>query len=194
MSSDLRRFLLFLAGLVPVVVLVFLASSDFFHSWQGHVVAVQSWEGEAPLTWTALVVEEDGDDFVRDFPAEALRGRRLPAGRRLVPPRTIPEEAARTSKSNYTLNYLVEDAQGTLQSHPTPTPGSLGLALFTGLLLTGLFNMLVSGSPLSFRRQLNPLPKALPEAGRPAKGPPLERPKKGPPPSRRRKGKGRRRR
>lgn len=192
MSTALRRFLLFVAALIPVTILAFLAASDFFGAWNGRAVSVRPQQEEgAPSHYQVLIVNNDDTTVERTWPAARVDPLKLPVDPFAITPDTIPAERPRTTKSSYTLHYLLEKPNGEWETVPTTSPASLGVGFLVFVLGIAVRNMIVAGSPFSLQPRGLTLPKAQAPSGQVAtRG--GNRPKKGPPPGRRRKGVGRR--
>jgi hypothetical protein len=149
---------------------------------------------EDPSTYTVLIVDNDGAETEREFPAALVESLDLPVNSFGIAPPTLDPELPRTIKSRFQLQYNVTLADGSTRSIPTTTPESVGVAMLFFLL--GLFgrNMMYSGSPLSIEPTGVSLPKAQAAAGAPMPPSSGQRKggRKGPPPGRKRRGRGRR--
>ena len=191
-SPAMRRFLIFVAAMVPVTVLVFLYASDFLGSWDGRVVSLRPPERDNPASYQVLIVEPDGTRLERAWRADLVRTLGLPADPLAIPPDTIPKERPSTRKSAYSLYFeLQEQNDGAWTVVPTTSPSSFGVAMLVFLAGIAVRNMIVAGSPFSIEPQGLTLPKAQAPSGQIARNR-GSRPRKGPPPPRPRKGSGRR--
>ena len=181
-------------GIVPVAVLVFLATSQFFVGWQGQVVSVAPPPVQQPDVLTVRIVSADRQVVERSWSAELVRRLEVPFDAVAVPPPTIPAERPATHKAPLSLSFQVTIGAGeeaTELSVPTTSPKALGLAALVFFGLVALRNMMWSGSPVSLARRGVYLPPNQAQAGVPVRGQgpgkqPKVRGKKGPPPSRRR--------
>lgn len=190
-DRDVRALLFFLIPWAAACLLVFLAVSDFFASWQGQVVSARPATSEDPAVYQVLVVGDEGSREVT-WPAEVVRPLGLPVDPLALPPVRIPPERPQTSKLRFQLHFLVQDPAdpegGTWQTVPTTSPRGLGLAVVVFLLGLGVRNMIRSGSPASIKERDAYLPPEQASAGtpaprsqgRPQKRPPPGKPKRGP--------------
>lgn len=185
--SPLRGLLSWAALGIPTAVLVFLLAARFFVAWDGWVVGKRAIGSEAPTAWQVLVVDEDGEGRVLQWPTEVVEGLQIPIDPYLAPPPRIADDAPHTRKSRFALYYLVESAEGSHEIHPTTSPAALSMALVALLLTFFGRNMVVSGSPVSMTSRPTRLPDALPPAGQVVRRP-GGRGKKGPPPPRGKRG------
>lgn len=166
-------------------------ASDFFVSWNGHAVSVKPPEDPDPSSYLVLVVEDDGHKVQRTWPASRVEPLGLPVDPYAITPDEIPEARPRTSKSAYSLHYVLQQPNGTWETVPTTSPASLGVGFLVLLMGIAVRNMIVAGSPFSLEPRKLTLPKAQAPSGQVAsRG--GRRPQKGPPPPRPRKGAGRR--
>lgn len=186
MSPGVIRIATTAAVIVTLCSLVLLAASGFFTSWVGVAASVRPYQVEEP-TRLVLVVDDAGEHREVRWPADALLGLELPVDATGLPPRVLPEGAPRTSKSRFSLSFVVVKPDVGPVTVTTTSPRALALSVLLGLVLLAGRNMAASGSPIRFASRPTVLPKALPTAGQPTRS--KTRPKKGPPPK-----KGRRRR
>jgi len=191
-GSPIRAVLTYSLFGVPLAALVFLLSASFFTAWDGYAVAARPLGAERsiPIAYEVLVVDDAGDERVLRWSTPVVEGRFIELANVLAAPPAIPDTAPHTSKSRFTLHYLVERDTGGHDLIPTTSPQSLGLALLVWLLGLAIRNMVMSGSPLSFESRPTVLPAALPPSGRVADNV-VSKSKQGPPPPRPRKGRGR---
>lgn len=195
MKPQLRSFLLFATGWIPVSVGLFLLISGFFTAWEGQVVSVRNADPELPKLQVLVVTDET--EFERHWPRWALEDLDLRIDPRALPSKPLPEGLPTTVKERFTLSFTLTSEQG-VRTLSTATPQTLGLALFA--FVFGLLgrNMLVAGNPFSLEPRGVELVKAQAQAGNvapPAGGKQKAKRKgrKGPPPPKRRRGSGRRR-
>ena len=186
MSPSVTKVVSFTAVTLCLCVLVLLGASGFFASWAGAAASVRPYQAD-DATRQVLIVDDEGDYREVRWPAGALEGLTLPVDATGLPPVTLPGEAPRTSKSRFTLFFVIVKPEVGPVQVTTTSPRALALAVLLGLILLAVRNMAASGSPLRFGSRATVLPKALPTAGQPTRS--RNRPKKGPPPK-----KGRRRR
>lgn len=145
-----------------------------------------------PDTFRVLILGEDGRTLERSWPADVVLPLDLPVDEMALPPATLPEAAARTTKSRFALHFLVRGSgDADWKVVPTTSPRSLGLAALAGIVLLFLRNMMVSGSPLAITPQGVWLPPALAKPGTPA-AQKQRISRQGPPPAPPRPGRGRR--
>jgi len=183
----------------PLCVLIFLAISGFFSSWNGHVVSVRPTTSENPANYTVLIVDYSGEHSEVSWPANIVEPLNLPFNPTGIPPTSIDEGASKTRKISYTLSFTVqqaeknegkgegedasEDAQVT-QTGATTSPQTLAIALLIWLVGLGIHNMVLSGSPFDLTRrpkrlaQLAPAGQVAPTKRRGSKGPPPQRHRK----------------
>jgi len=186
-------------GILPVAMLVFLVSSDFFTAWDGQVISTAPPHSDDPKVLTVRIVGADREVIQRTWPTELVRSLEVPVDRVAVPPPELPDDRPRTTKSRFSLSFdLVipdDDGERTV-SMPTTSPRGLGVAVLVFLGLVAVRNMLYAGSPIALQRREVYLPPAQGPAGVPNEGPARRKGKrrgrKGPPPPKRRRGRGRR--
>ena len=173
-------FALLAAGLS---VLLFLTVSGLFSSWNGVVTATAApIDGTRTPVWVYL---GEGELKQLNWPSEAVSGLGLrvdPAG---SVPAPLPDDLPSTSKSRFSLSFIVTDAERQAQIYPTLSVQALSVGVLAFFVLILGRNMVVAGSPARITPRPLQLPKAQTPAGQvaPRRGP---RPKKGPPPQRRR--------
>src|SRR5690606_26102117 len=120
-----------------------------------------------------------------NFPSEAV----VDLGLRVDPngfvPAPLPDDLPSTSKTRFSLSFIITDAERRAQIHPTLSVQALGAAVLCFFVLVFGRNLVVSGSPARLTPRPVSLPAPLPPAGQvaPQRAP---RPKKGPPPPRKR--------
>ena len=201
-SRPLMNLLRYVLIATPICVLIFLAISGFFSSWNGHAVSVRPTQSENPASYTVLIVDYSGDHSEVSWPAGIVESLNLPFNPTGIPPTTIDEAAPKTRKLGYTLSFTVqkvetsetetEGAEGETESEAAQvtqtgamtSPQTLAVALLIWLLGLGVHNMMLSGSPFDLTRRPKKLAQLAP-AGQVA--PTKRRGRKGPPPQRRRK-------
>lgn len=166
---------------VPVAALVFLLVARFFTVWDGYAVGMRPLQSEEPSAYAVLIVDDQGNEKVIQWPADLAEGRNIPTTPYLVPPPRIPDDAPHTQKTRFTLHFLIQNAEGAHQIHPTTTPAALALAVLAWLLGLLLRNAIYAGNPFDFSTRRTTLPRPLPAAGQVA-GNPTTRSKQGPPP------------
>ncbi|MEN0065607.1 MAG: hypothetical protein AAGA48_25930 [Myxococcota bacterium] len=188
----MRSLVAFIAVIVPLCVLVFLAASDFFTAWYGTAVSVFPARTEDPSSYEVLIVEPSSEDgFIRRWPANVVRKLNLPNDEFRIVPNEPDAVLPETRKERFSLSFVIEPDEGDAITLPTTSPAAFGLTVLAFVL--GIFgrNMIVSGSPFSLEPRGVYLPKGQAASGQvaPSRG---SRPRKGPPPQGRRKGRGRR--
>lgn len=187
-----RALILYVLAQTGVVILIFLFASAFFRSWDGAVVSVRQPRTPDPAVYEVLIANRDGSSLEQKWSATVVKPLALPVDSLGLPPTTFPEEAVKTKKSRYQLNFLVQaPTQGEepkWQSVPTTSPQAVGIALLAWFIGLGLRNMLYAGSPVGIERTKAFLPKAQAAAGSVAAGSGSSRGRKGPPPGRKRRG------
>ena len=194
-SRPLMNLLRYVLIATPLSVLIFLAISGFFSSWNGHAVSVRPTTSESPASYTVLIVNYSGDHSEVSWPANIVESLDLPFNPTGIPPTTIAEAAPKTKKLSYTLSFTVqqpetekaegasEDAQAT-QTGAMTSPQTLAIALLIWLIGLGIHNMVLSGSPFDLTRrpkrlaQLAPAGQVAPTKRRGSKGPPPQRNRK----------------
>jgi hypothetical protein len=188
-----RSLLVSVAASALAAGVVFLLASDGLGTWNGHAVSVRPSATPEPATFRVLIVGEDGRAIERDWPADLVLSLGLPVDDMALPPATIPEAAARTTKSRFALHTIVRAAGSEeWQVVPTTSPRSLGVAVLVGFVVLFLRNMMVSGSPFALTAQGSwQPPAALPKPGTPV-AQKQRISKQGPPPAGPRTGRGRR--
>lgn len=165
MTSTVRGVIGTIAVLLPVTVLVFLWASAFFSAWEGHVVSYRPGTGtdqpdDRPPLSQVLIVTEDGDWEERWWPSQVVSGLDIEANASGIPARDIPENAPRTQKRAFSLEFWVFQGEGDPNIVPTTSPRALSIALIVGIVGFLLRNMAVSGSPILLEERDTVLPKS----------------------------------
>jgi hypothetical protein len=185
-----RALLLYLIAQTAAVVLLFLLFSSFFTAWDGAAVSVLQPRADATVV-QVLIVNDDGSTLQRTWPSSVVTGLSLPVDALALAPSTVPEDAIRTRKSRYQLQFLIqrpgEDGERQWQGVPTTSAQGVGMVVLLWLIGLGLRNMLYAGSPLAIERSRVFLPKAQAASGTVAGGG-VSRGRKSPPPGRKRRG------
>lgn len=197
MNESMRAFLVYVAIATPLAILLFLFSSAFFTSWDGHVISRRP-SPEGATAVEVLIVTDQHDSLVTDWPLDLVTELDLPADPYLIAPPRVAEDAIATAKSAFSLSYTVTTTDGE-RVLPTTSPRALYLAVLAWLLGLAVRNMVVSGSPLVLERRETHLPESMPASGAPvppagadaAQGRAVKG-RQGPPPPRPRRGAGRR--
>ncbi len=190
----IRALLLYLVAQTAVVALIFLFVSSFFTAWDGAVVSVRQPRTPDPAVYKVLIMNTDGTSLERTWSAAIVTPLALPVDSLALAPSTFPEDAAKTRKARFQMNFLLqipgaEGADPTWTSFPTMSPQALGIALLAWLVGLGLRNMLYAGSPIALERSKVFLPKAQSASGSVAGGSGgRTRGRKQPPPGRKRRG------
>lgn len=185
----------------PLAVLMFLALAGFFSSWDGHVVSHRPARVEDPAVFTVLIVTDDGDGTEHDWPADLVRTLDLDIDPTGTPPRTVPDDAAATSKSRFAMHFTLTPPDGPTRVQPTLQASALYIPVLAWLVGLFLHNMWLSGSPFSLERRETVLPEGnldpsrdrAGSGGSGSGGGPRTRGRQGPPPPKPRRGRGRRR-
>ena len=174
------------------VVVIFLFASAFFTAWDGAVVSVRQPRTPDPVVYEVLITNLDGSSLEQKWSTTVVKPLALPVDSLALPPTTFPEDAVKTRKSRYQLNFLVqvpsEGEEPKWQSVATTSPQALGLALLAWLVGLGLRNMLYAGTPFGIEPSKVFLPKQLSSSGSVAAGSGSSRGRKGPPPNRKTRG------
>lgn len=165
-----RALLLYIAVQTAVVAVIFLLVAGFFARWDGRAVGVLTPRGEDPASYEVILVEDDGRVVQRTMPAYVVETMRLPVMAVAVAPDPMPDDAMRSRKAQFQLNYLVQtQPEGatapTWVSIPTTTPQAVGLVLVIWIVGLAIRNMAYAGSPIWIERQRAFLPKAQTQAG-----------------------------
>lgn len=179
-AASFGLFALFAAG---VSVVLFLAVAGLFSSWNGVVTATAApIDGARTPVWVYL---GEGDLKKMNWPSEAVSNLGLRVDPNGMVPAPLPDDLPSTSKSRFSLSFIVTDAERRAQIYPTLSVQALSAAALCFIVLLLGRNMVVAGSPARITPRPLELPKAQPPAGQVAPQR-KTRPKKGPPPPRRR--------
>ncbi|HJN73736.1 MAG TPA: hypothetical protein QGF58_07375 [Myxococcota bacterium] len=177
----LRQLALVMAVAVPLSVLGFLGSADFFDNYHGVVVtwsAVDGSDGRDDDIAEYLVVRGAGEPLTLILPVRALKDHDLPRSDSGAIPDPIPDGAPTLHKELFSFVFTVED-----RPYSTLSPVDLAVPiLFLTAVLLGR-NLIFAGSP--FRLVSDGRIRVFgkrDERGDRVNPPPPPRPKKGPPP------------
>lgn len=177
----------------PACFLVFLLMSSFFTAWDGRAVSRRPTRSDDAAVTAVLILTDDGQASEFPWPPELATSLELPERNTAIPPLEIPEGSPRTTKSLFTLSFVVIGKDGVLITRPTTTPAALGLPLLLFVMTFFLYNITISGVPWSWEPRAPkepeegeaPAPAPLPEAGTNLAPQPTRRSSYGPPPSKR---------
>lgn len=166
----IRALLLYIVVQTAVVAVIFLLVAGFFAKWDGRAVGVLTPRSDDPSVYEVVIVQEDGSVKQRTMPAYVVQTMRLPVLAIPIAPDPLPDDALRTRKAQFQLNYLTQTlpegaTEPTWVSIPTTTPQAIGLALVIWFVGLAIRNMAYAGSPVAIERQRAFLPKAQTQAG-----------------------------
>lgn len=185
-------------ALLPVAVGVFLVDCAFFTSWSGQAISIAPPPVEEPAAYVVRILETDGTVRVAAWDATLVKQLSLPIDPVEMAPLEVPETRPDTEKARFSLSYRVKIGEGTDAERwatiPTTSPRSMAIAVLVYMVLIGVRNMIVSGSPIALERPKGASSRTSgTDAPPPASGRPgSSRSRPGPPPPGRRKGRGRR--
>jgi hypothetical protein len=188
-------------ALFPVAVLVFLVDCAFFTAWSGQAVTIAPPRAEEPAAYVVRIVQDDGTVRTASWDAVVVKQLGLPIDPIEDAPIEIPDTRPDTKKARFSLSYEVQLGEGTdtarWTSWPTTSTRSVAIAALVFMVLVGLRNMIVAGSPIALERPA-PAPGEAKRATSSGANPPgtsrtgPRRSQPGPPPPGRSKGRGRR--
>jgi len=181
----------------PVCILIFLWLAGFFAAWEGAAVGRRPAAGDAASAVSVVIVTDDGRVTEAPFPTELAERLELPVLRGDLVGTVPSPRAPRTSKSMFSLYFLVTPADRA-EVQPSATPSAVLWPALLFLLGFLVHNVVISGLPWQWVPRTpeeiaatNPEPSpevAQAEAG--AQGPPppvaASRSHYGPPPKKRR--------
>lgn len=173
----------------PLAALVFLLASDIHRAWDGHVVSHRPIPEAGSDTRTVLIVDDARDGTEAIWPASAIEGLPMQVDPTGTPPLRLPEGAAATSKSRWSLFFTIRPAEGPARVIPTYSARTLSLAALLWVLGLAIHNMLRSGSPFAWEARDLDLPEAQGATGQVTPPAPARKPrsrKTAPPPRPRR--------
>lgn len=183
----------------PVCILIFLWLAGFFAAWEGAAVGRRPAAGDDASAVSVVIVTDDGQVTEAPFPTPLAQRLELPVFRMDLVGTTPPKDAPRTSKSMFSLHFLVTPPGGHAEVQPSATPSAVLWPALLFLLGFLVHNVVISGLPWQWVPRTpeeiaatNPEPSpesAHPEGGG-AHGPPppvpASRSHYGPPPKKRR--------
>lgn len=177
----LRQIAWILAVSVPLSILAFLGSADFFDNYHGEVVAwspIDGSDGRDDDVKDYLMVRGAGEPLSLILPVRALKDYELPRSSFGAVPDPLPAERPTLHKDVFTFTFTVDDKP---YSTLMPTDLAVPILLLSAILLTR--NLIFAGSPF---RLVSDGKIAIfgqrSDRGGNVKPAPPARPKKGPPP------------
>ena len=180
--AALRQIALVLAISVPLAVLGFLGSADFFDNYHGRVVAwspVDGADGRDDQIAEYLVLRSAGEPLSLILPVRALKDHDLPRSPNGAVPDPLPEDSPILHKELFSFTFTVDD-----RAHSTLSPVDLFVPLVLLVLPLLARNLIMAGSPfrLVSDGKVRVFGSKSDRGGSPAAPPRQARPKKGPPP------------